>query len=145
MLSKFNEVLPVLRDGDVQVGVCAMGPVGDDDTLIWMRVWVWQQDGDSVAAAAGNAGDHVEGAHELDDEDCPPFAHPDKKRWMVQTKLEPESALFTDKKPVLVQAIALVEKNGQRNIVQWSQGVALRIPAGHAHAAGHAHDGHAHN
>jgi hypothetical protein len=130
--SRFFEELPLLKDGDTQVGVCAMGPVGDDDILIWMRVWIWQQDGPNVAAAAGNAGEHVQGAHRLDEKkDRPPFKHPRHERWMVQTKLEPESAQFKTEKPALVQAMALVERNGERNLVQWSQGVSLRVPGGH--------------
>ena len=133
--SKFSEVLPLLRSEKGQVGVCAMGPVGDDDKLIWMRVWVWQQDGESIAASAGSAGEHVPGAHELGRENRPPFARPEKKKWMVQTKLEDESADFNLEKPALVQAIALVERNGERNIVQWSQGVGLRAPG--PHGAGH--------
>jgi hypothetical protein len=100
-----------------------------------MRVWVWQQDGESIAAAAGSAGEQVPGAHELRREQRPPFARPEKKQWMVQTKLEEESADFNVAKPALVQAIALVERNGERSIVQWSQGVGLRAPD--AHGAGH--------
>ena len=132
--SKFFEVLPILKDEKAQLGVCAMGPVGTGDTLIWMRVWVWQQDGDDVAASAGNAGEHVPGAHRLDKKDMPPFTA-DEKRWMVQTKLEPESSQFKTEKPALVQALALVENDGERNIVQWGQAVALRAP-GH-HGPGH--------
>ncbi len=142
MVSKFFEVLPILRDGDRQVGVCAMGPIGDDEVLLWMRVWIWQQDGEHVAAAAGNAGEQVPGAHALDEDDRPPFAHP-RERWMVQTKLEPVSADFTDTKPALVQAIALVENGGQNSIVQWSQAVGLRTPvhhgAGNGAASEHEH------
>ena len=123
--SKFDEVLPILRHENAQVGVCAMGPVGTGDTLIWMRVWVWQQDGDNVAAAAGNAGEQVPGAHRLDEKGTPPFTDA-QGEWMVQTKLEPASSEFNAGKPALVQAMALVENNGERNIVQWSQGVALR-------------------
>jgi hypothetical protein len=130
--SRFFEQLPVLKDGNKQVGVCVMGPIGDGDKLIWMRAWVWQQDGENVAASAGNAGEHVKGAHRLAAEDKPPFAAP-KERWMVQTKLEPESADFNVKKPVLVQAIALVENAGDRNILQWSQAVALKQPPAHPH------------
>jgi hypothetical protein len=138
MLSKFFEVLPVLVDGSNQVGVCAMGPIGDGDTLIWMRVWVWQQDGDDVAASAGNAGDHVPGAHTLSGDQVPPFVHGQDgqgkpKKWMVQTKLEPQSADFNLDKPALVQAMALVENAGDRSIVQWGQAVALRQPAHHPH------------
>ena len=136
MLSKFFEVLPILMNGADQVGVCAMGPVGDADTLVWMRVWVWQQDGDEVAASAGNAGDQVPGAHALSADQLPPFVHsqdPQKpKKWMVQTKLEPQSADFNTEKPALVQAIALVDTGGDRSIVQCGQAVALR-PPGHHH------------
>ena len=123
--SKFSEVLPILKDENAQLGVCAMGPVGTGDSIIWMRVWVWQQDGDNVAASAGNAGEQVPGAHRLDAKDMPPFT-PAQERWMVQTKLEPHSAEFKTEKPALVQAMALVENEGERNIVQWGQAVALR-------------------
>jgi len=143
MVSKFFEVLPILMDGERQVGVCAMGPVGDDETILWMRVWVWQQDGEHVAASTGNAGEQVQGAHGLDEDDRPPFAHP-RERWMVQTKLEPVSADFTDEKPALVQAFALVERGADRSIVQWSQAIALRVPvhhgAGPSHDSGHEHE-----
>jgi hypothetical protein len=107
-----------------------MGPIGDGDKLIWMRAWVWQQDGDNLAAAAGNAGEHVRGAHPLSDDQKPPFAAP-SERWMVQTKLEPESAHFKTEKPALVQAIALVENGGSRSIVQWGQAVSLHEPHHH--------------
>ena len=145
MVSKFFEVLPILRDGDRQVGVCAMGPIGDGDVILWMRVWIWQQDGDEIAAAAGNAGDQVPGAHPLNEDTRPPFAHPND-RWMVQTKLEPVSADFSDEKPALVQAIALVENGGDSSIVQWSQAVGLRVPVHHGAGGGggsdhqHEHD-----
>jgi hypothetical protein len=137
--SKFFEVLPILRDGDEQVGVCAMGPIGTGDTLLWMRAWAWQQDGDKIAAAAGSAGEQVEGAHVLDAEDRPPFAHP-RERWMVQMALEPVSADFTDQKPVEVQAVALVENGGDRDIVQWGQAVMLRTPGGSGSGPGHPHE-----
>jgi hypothetical protein len=128
--SKFFEQLPVLKDGTSQVGVCAMGPIGDGDKLIWMRAWVWQQDGEKLAAAAGEAGQHVPGAHPLTPEQEPPFEAP-KPRWMVQTKLEAESENFSLQKPALVQAIALVENGGARTIVQWGQAVTLREPQHH--------------
>jgi hypothetical protein len=135
--SKFFEELPLLKDGSDQVGVCAMGPIGDGDELIWMRAWVWQQDGANLAAAAGNAGDHVPGAHPLGPDQLPPFKAPTppvpgkEPRWMVQTKLEKESADFIIEKPALVQAIALVENGGDRTIVQWGQAVKLREPHPH--------------
>ena len=140
MVSKFSEVLPLLVNGSSQVGVCAMGPIGDGDTLVWMRVWVWQQDEDDIAASAGNAGDHVPGAHALSGGQVPPFVHGldeqgKPKKWMVQTKLEPQSADFNLEKPALVQAIALVDNGGDRSIVQWGQAVALRQPGQHHHDA----------
>ena len=82
-----------------QVGVCAMGPVGDGDKLIWMRVWVWQQDGDDVAASSGDAGDQVPGAHPLGGTEMPPFALAEEKKWMVQTKLEPSRRTSTSRSP----------------------------------------------
>ena len=130
--SKFFEELPLLKDADDQVGVCAMGPIGDGDKLIWMRAWVWQQDRDNLAASAGEAGRHVPGAHPLTDEQKPPFEAP-KPRWMVQTKLEQESADFNTAKPALVQAIALVENGGTRTIVQWGQAVTLHEGQHHPH------------
>jgi hypothetical protein len=139
MVSKFFEDLPILKDRDgKQVGVCAMGPVGDGDTLLWIEVWIWQQHGDDLAASAGTSGDEVPGAHPLAPDDRPPFAHP-KKRWMVETKLEPVSAYFSDEKPAFVQAMALVENGGERRIVQWGQAVMLFTPGG-----GHDHDDHDH-
>ena len=139
MVSKFFEVLPILKDDDGnQVGVCAMGPVGDGDTLLWIEVWIWQQDGHNLAASAGSAGDEVPGAHPLDPDDRPPFAHP-RERWMVETELEHVSADFTTEKPALVQAMALVENGGERRIVQWGQAVTLRTPGG-----GHDHQEHDH-
>jgi hypothetical protein len=131
MVTKFFEELPILADRGRQVGVCAMGPVGEGDKVIWMRVWVWQQDGEHVAASAGNGGEQVPGAHPLRSETMPPFSHPEDKRWMVQTKLEPESAEFSDQKPAHVQATALVERDGLRSIVQWSQAVSISTPAHH--------------
>ena len=127
-VSRFFEKLPVLEKKDgTQVGVCAMGPIGTGDKLIWMRAWFWQQNGDEVPASAGNAGEHVPGARPLKKKDKPPFVAPDKQ-WMVQTALEEDSPDFNLKKPALVQAIALVENNGERSIVQWSQAVALEKP-----------------
>jgi hypothetical protein len=135
--SKFFEVLPLLMDGSKQVGVCAMGPIGNGDNIVWIRSWVWQQDGDNIAASAGNAGEHVPGAHPLKPQQQPPFAAP-KPLWMVQTKLEPLSADFSIEKPALVQAFALVENDGTQDIIQWSQSVALREP--HPHNGGDEHD-----
>jgi hypothetical protein len=132
-ISRFKEVLPILqKDDGTQLGICAMGPIGPGDKLVWMRVWAWQQDDDAVPASSGNAGDHVPGAHPLKPDQKPPFTDPPcEKGWMVQTALEEDSPDFNHEKPVLVQAIALVENGGESNIVQWSQAVALREPHPH--------------
>ena len=136
--SKFFEELPLLMDGTEQVGLCVMGPIGTGDNIVWVRAWAWQQNGDNIAASAGNAGDHVPGAHPLKASQQPPFAAP-KPLWMVQTKLEPLSADYVTDKPALVQAFALVENGGDQDIVQWSQAVKVRAP-GHPGVAGHDHE-----
>jgi hypothetical protein len=138
--SKFFEVLPLLNDGPTQVGLCVMGPIGDGDNIVWVRAWAWQQNEDELAASAGNAGEHVPGAHPLKAGQMPPFAAP-KKLWMVQTKLEPLSANFTTEKPAFVQAFALVENGGSQDIIQWGQAVMVREP--HEHGDGYdEHDEH---
>ena len=124
-ISRFFEELPLLEDNkDKQVGLCVMGPVGTGDNLIWMSAWAWQQDGDKIASSTGDAGTPVKGARPLRPKDKPPFKAP-KKQWMVQTGLRKGSAPYNPKKPVLVQAIALVETGGERAIVQWSQAVKI--------------------
>jgi hypothetical protein len=125
--SKFFEVLPLLNDGSTQVGLCVMGPIGTGDNIVWVRAWAWQQNGNELAASAGNAGEHVPGAHPLKPAQMPPFAAP-KELWMVQTKLEPLSADFSTEKPAFVQAFALVENGGTQDIIQWSQAVGVREP-----------------
>jgi hypothetical protein len=122
--SRFREVLPLLNKGNKQVGVCAMGPVGDGDEIIWMRVWVWQQNGNKLAAAAGNAGEGVGADRGLRAKDNPPFKRPNQ--WMVQTKREPQSAAFNVNKPAHVQAMALIENGNERRIEHWNQAVALK-------------------
>lgn len=126
-VSRFFEILPLLRDHqDKQVGICLMGPIGTGDNLIWMSGWAWQQDGETVTAAStGDAGKQVQGAHPLKDKDKPPFAAPDKQ-WMVQTAFRRGSADYDPEKPVLVQALALVERDGVRSMVQWSQAVMIK-------------------
>jgi hypothetical protein len=136
--SKFFEELPLLMDGTDQVGLCVMGPIGTGDNIVWVRAWAWQQNGDNLAASAGNAGEHVPGAHPLKAKQQPPFAAP-KPLWMVQTKLEPLSADFTTDKPAFVQAFALVENNGSQDIIQWGQAVKVREP-GRPHEDGY-HNG----
>jgi hypothetical protein len=129
--SRFDEVLPVLLNNQhKQVGVCAMGPIGAGDTIEWMRVWAWQQDGQTVVASAGCAGEHVHGAHPLNQHQNPPFAAPTPK-WMVQTGFQPNSPDFKLDKPVQVQAMALVKNGADTNFVQWNQAVLLREPHHH--------------
>ena len=124
--SRFFEDLPLLLDHqDKQVGICLMGPIGAGDNLIWMSGWAWQQDGDTIAAATGDSGKQVKGAHKLDGGDKPPFKAP-MKQWMVQTGFRKGSAEFDPKKPVLVQVIALVELGDERAIVQWGQAVRIK-------------------
>jgi hypothetical protein len=138
--SRFFEELPLLKDNqEKQVGLCLMGPIGPGDTLIWMSGWAWQQDGDKITAAStGDAGTHVHGAHPLKEKDMPPFT---EERWMVQTGFREGSADYDPEKPVLVQALALVENDAEHTMVQWSQ--AVMIKHGYAHPpgddAGHEH------
>ena len=139
--SRFFEMLPLLKDNqDQQVGLCLMGPVGTGDTLVWMSGWAWQQDGDKISAAStGDAGTHVHGAHPLKGKDMPPFT---QDQWMVQTAFRDGSADYDPEKPVLVQALALVENDGEHTMVQWSQAVMIKHGYGHPPGdhAGHEHD-----
>jgi hypothetical protein len=63
MYSRFNETLHLLSgkpiDPDDTLSVCAMGPVAEDDQIDWMRVWVWQQDGEKRAWSTGLSGQHL--------------------------------------------------------------------------------------
>ena len=139
--SRFFEMLPLLKDNqDQQVGLCLRGPVGTGDTLVWMSGWAWQQDGDKITAAStGDAGTHVHGAHPLKGKDMPPFT---QDQWMVQTAFRDGSADYDPEKPVLVQALALVENDGEHTMVQWSQAVMIKHGYGHPPGdhAGHEHD-----
>ena len=139
--SRFFEVQPHLNDNQhQQVGLCLMGPVGTGDTLVWMSGWAWQQDGDKISAAStGDAGTHVHGAHPLKGKDMPPFT---QDQWMVQTAFRDGSADYDPEKPVLVQALALVENDGEHTMVQWSQAVMIKHGYGHPPGdhAGHEHD-----
>ena len=124
MVSRFDEVLPILEDepGGVRLGVCAMGPVADGDKLTWMRVWVWQHDGKRVAAASGTSGEHLGGAKSSNEK--LPFTP--KKGWMIQTELEPGSQQFSAGKPALAMAMAMVKHaDGSKGVEQWSQAVAI--------------------
>jgi hypothetical protein len=132
MVSRFNSSLPILEgpdDPDVHLGVCAMGPVADGEKLTWMRVWVYQHAGTSVAAASGTSGEHL-GGHSMVDEERLPFT----KRWMIQTQLEPDSEQFLPERPALATAMALVtHADGSKDVEHWSQGVSIQGPAEHVH------------
>ena len=132
MISKFREHLPILQGASAgsgrQLGVCAMGPVARGDTLTWMRVWVWQQDGTHLAASTGTSGEHL-GGHDASDREELPFT--DDKEWMIQTELEPGSDQFAEGKPALAMAMAIVEHGDSREVETWSQ--AVMIGSGHPH------------
>ena len=129
-VSRFFEVLPLLKDQNGhQVGLCLMGPIGNGEKLVWMSGWAWQQDGvNNVAASTGDAGVQVPGAHLLDPPDMPPFGPGGgpNARWMVQTGFRDQPVDYNVDKPVLVQALALVERGGDTFMVQWSQAVMIR-------------------
>jgi hypothetical protein len=131
MLSKFEEVLPILEDEEgLRLGVCAMGPVAEGDELTWMRVWVWQQDGGKISASSGTSGAHL-GAHPLAASERLPFTA--EEGWMIQTELEPGAEQFSGGKPALAMAIALVNHpDGTKDVEQWSQ--AVSVSGGHEHA-----------
>lgn len=125
-VSRFDEHLPLLvnNNGD-QVGICLMGPIGNGETLVWMSGWAWQQDGDNIAASTGDAGVPVEGANPPEGiKEDPPFGPGDGK-WMIQTGFRQPSAPYNPRKPVLVQALALMQKGNETAIVQWSQAVRI--------------------
>jgi hypothetical protein len=122
--SKFREVLPILHgDDSLALGVCAMGSVEDGDELTAMRIWVWQVDGDKVAASSGEGGIHL-GGHPLAPSETPPYTT--QRGWMVQTQLEPGSDQFSEGKPALAMAMALVtHEDGSKDVEQWNQAVMI--------------------
>lgn len=133
MVSRFDEKLPILegraKKKTVRLGVCAMGPVADGDKLVWMQVWVWQQNGKKVVAASGTGGEHL-GAHERSPREKLPFTS--EKGWMIQTQLEKDSEQFTRGKPALAMALAVVEHaDGSRDVQEWSQAVAISARRGY--------------
>jgi hypothetical protein len=132
VVSKFRERLPILQGNSVAsgrpLGVCAMGPVAPGETLTWMRVWVWQQDGDRLAVSAGTSGEHL-GGHDPSEREQIPFTN--AREWMIQTELEPGSDQFTEGEPALAMAMAIVERDGDRDVETWSQ--AVMVGSGHEH------------
>jgi hypothetical protein len=129
-VSRFFEVLPLLRDSSGnQLGLCLMGPIGDGERLVWMSGWAWQQRGDNVVAAStGDAGVQVPGAHPLGPNSMPPFGPGGgpNAQWMVQTGFRAQPTDYDPVKPVLVQALALVERGADTFMAQWSQAVMIR-------------------
>jgi hypothetical protein len=127
MVSRFDEKLPILAGRapkGVRLGVCAMGPVAEGVKLTWMRVWVWQLNGDKVAASSGTSGKHVGGPRKSRREKLPFTAG---KTWMIQTELEPGSDEFAKGKAALATALAMVEhEDGSTGVEHWSQAVSLR-------------------
>ena len=127
-VSRFDEKLPLLvNDQDEQVGICLMGPVGEGETLVWMSGWAWQQDeANVVAASTGDAGVMVEGAGPPDPPiPGPPFGPGHDKWFLMETGCRPGSASYDPKMPVLVQALALMQKGNETAMVQWSQAVKI--------------------
>lgn len=131
MYSKFTEELPILEgDDSLRLGLCAMGPVSETDTIDWMRVWMWQVDGDKVASSSGVSGSHP-GSHDLAENEKLPFLA--AKGWMIQTQLEPDSDEFTEGKSAMGMAIALVtigngagDGEGAKELLQWNQAVLVK-------------------
>jgi hypothetical protein len=132
MFSKFRNELPILQGDDkLRLGVCAMGPVAGGDQLTWMRVWVWQKDGDKLAASFGTSGEHL-GGHPLAPTEQLPFTS--DKGWMIQTELEPGAEQFSEGKPALAMAIALVtHDDGTTDVEEWSQAVMVKERRHHEH------------
>lgn len=140
-VSRFDEKLPLLvNNNGEQVGICLMGPVGEGETLVWMSGWAWQQDeANVVAASTGDAGVPVEGAGPPEPPiPGPPFGPGHDKKWMVQTGFREGSAKYDPKKPVLVQALALMQKGNETAMVQWSQAVKIE----HAYGPGEEYEHH---
>jgi hypothetical protein len=136
MVSKFRERLPILQ-GNAAVsgrplGVCAMGPVDPGETITWMRVWVWQQIGNKLAVSAGTSGEHL-GGHNPSPTEQLPFTS--AREWMIQTELEPGADQFTNGQPALAMAMAIIERDGDRDVETWSQAVMLG-PGGGAGGGG---------
>jgi hypothetical protein len=145
MVSKFKEALHILKgaadDEDVTLSVCAMGPVAEGDELTWMRVWVWQQDGERRAVSSGLSGIHL-GGHKASPMEQIPFTH--DKGWMIQTKLEPGSEQFSVGKPATAMALALVTRGESRDVQHWTQAVLIAGDERGHDEHEHGHEDHQH-
>jgi hypothetical protein len=157
---RFNESLRILKaatpedmagmtsaglDPDLELSVCAMGPLEEGDRLLAMRVWVWQVADGQVAASSGTGGVHL-GGHQPVASEAFPLSGADSDTWMIQTQLEPHSPQFVPDKPALATGMALVERATGIDIEHWSQAVMVKPrktePAGQhgeAHEEEHAH------
>jgi hypothetical protein len=149
MAHSFDDNLPILPEGPidrrilqmfpgVRLGVCAMGPVTDGDEVLASRVWVFQQEGQHVAAASGKAGEHLGGHPQEPVEDLPFRGRvkedEDEGRWMIQTQLEEHSDEFKAGVGALATAMALVKhKDGTKDVVHWSRAVMIGEPHEHPH------------
>jgi hypothetical protein len=101
-----------------------MGQVAEGDELTSMQIWVWQVDGGKVRAAAGKGNAHP-GKHPLAAKEELPFVT--ERGWMVQTELEPGSEQFSEGKPALAMAMAIVKHaDGSTDVDQWNQSVLVK-------------------
>ena len=127
-------------DPNLDLSVCAMGPLDEGDKILAMRVWVWQLADGQVAASAGTAGVHL-GGHPLAQSEVFPLLGTGIKphhQWMVQTQLEPHSPQFVNHKPALATAMALIERGGSVDLEHWSQAVMIEP---HEDGHGDEHEG----
>jgi hypothetical protein len=110
---------------DLELSVCAMGPLDKGDEILAMRVWVWQVADGQVAASAGTAGVHL-GGHPLAPSEVFPLMGTDTSRmWMIQTQLEPHSPQFVNEEAALATGMALVRRDGGVELEHWSQAVMI--------------------
>jgi hypothetical protein len=123
-------------DPNLELSVCAMGPLEKGDEILAMRVWVWQEAGSKVAASAGTAGVHL-GGHPVAASEIFPLKGTDTSdMWMIQTQLEPHSPQFVNGRPALATGMALVRREGGVELEHWSQAVMIEPHAG-THAGQH--------
>lgn len=137
---RFNESLDILGpaspdekatmaaaglDPNLELSVCAMGPLDKGDEILAMRVWVWQVANGEVRASAGTAGVHL-GGHPLAPSEVFPLMGTDTSNmWMIQTQLEPHSPQFVNGKPALATGMALVRRASGVELEHWSQAVMI--------------------
>lgn len=145
---RFNESLDILEpatrdemdtmaaaglDHNLELSVCAMGPLDKGDEILAMRVWVWQVADGQVAASAGTAGVHLGGHPPAPSEVFPLKGTDTSTLWMIQTQLEPHSPQFVNGKPALATGMALVRREGGVELEHWSQAVTIEPHQPHLH------------